>query len=103
MNGGHWPLPYLSRRSAIGLSATDAHGSRPCIHPLQFISRHHRAFFFFAETNKHVFLVEPRDDAFLDFRAAVNAKDHLESDVGLIWLDHGRRPLRTWTFPRSLG
>jgi hypothetical protein len=45
-------------------------------------------FCFFAETNKHVFLVESRDGAFLDPRVVVNAKNHPSSDVGLIRLDH---------------
>jgi hypothetical protein len=59
--------------------------------PLQLLSRSHRTLFFFAKANKHVLLVEARDDAFLGLGVAMNAIDHVASDVGLLRFNHDPR------------
>ena len=61
----------------------------PIVHPSTLVDlASSPRFFLLCRTEQTLVFVDARDDSFLGLGVAVNAIDHLSSDVGLIWLDH---------------
>jgi hypothetical protein len=61
----------------------------PIVHPSTLVDlASSPRFFLLCRTEQTLVFVDARDESFLGLGVAVNAIDHLSSDVGLIWLDH---------------